>query len=118
MERAVQEVPAYEQRGDEVNFHSMRYLLQAFLISMLVAFLGVQAAQGSSSFKLAAVSVAGSNRYKSPEITPVTGLTIGSSVTFADLEEAAERLASTGVFADVTYRYTTLGNTMTVTFVV
>lgn len=115
---AMQKAQQGAQRGNKVRFHKTRHVLQAILVSFLLAIPGVPAARGSGGFLLAGVSVEGSKRYKSSEIAPVTGLTPSSGVTFADLKKAADRLASAGVFADVTYRYTTLGNTMTVTFLV
>lgn len=106
------------QNGSKLKFHKAQRVLQAIVVSLLLAIPCTLRAQASSAFRLAGLSVEGSSRYKSAEITPVTGLKTGSSVTLADVNKAANRLASTGMFADVTYRYATQGDSMTVTFTV
>jgi outer membrane protein assembly factor BamA len=58
---------------------------------------------------LVSVQVTGSTRFKSEQITSSTGLHAGTSVTRADIQAGADKLAKLGSFASVQYRYSALG---------
>lgn len=90
----------------------------ALLMVLLLAAWNLPAALGAGSFRLAALSVVGSKRYKGPAIVPVTGLKLGESLTPGALHTAADRLAASGVFSQVTYRYETRGDALTAVFTV
>ena len=94
------------------------YLVEAFLVAFLLVAQGAPPAQSAEVFRLAGVSVVGSKRYDASEIARATGLKVAENLTVDSLKEAASRLGSMGVFAQVNYRYATRGNTMTVVFTV
>jgi len=78
------------------------------LVLSLAAIAGVRAAQAQdadASGKLASVKVIGSARYKPELLVPETGLSAGSMVTKADLQNGADRLARCGLFTNVNYRF-------------
>ena len=92
-------------------------LAAAVLLSALV--LPVQTPQqapAAESFKLTRVDVAGVKRYTPFEVIQVSGLKVGQSVVTTDLNEAARRLASTGLFKNVKYQYVTSQGGMVLTF--
>jgi outer membrane protein assembly factor BamA len=60
---------------------------------------------GSVRATLAAIHVTGSQRFKEHEIAEASGLKIGSAVSRADLDAAAQRLIASGAFAHVGFRY-------------
>lgn len=91
-------------------------MVEAILVVFLLAAQSASPAQSSGVFRLAGVNVVGSKRYKSPEIALASGLKVAESVTPDSLREAANRLASTGVFSQVTYRYEIRGSAMTAIF--
>jgi outer membrane protein assembly factor BamA len=59
----------------------------------------------AQSYPLKKVRSIGSKLFSEADIVKATGLKIGSSVTQNDLQEAADRLGQSGVFAQVKYRY-------------
>jgi outer membrane protein assembly factor BamA len=83
--------------------------LLAVLLAVLSAFAPLparaQATEPSSNGKLASVKVTGSAKYRSEEVAPATGLSPGATITKADLQNGADRLAQLGLFSDVRYRY-------------
>ncbi len=94
------------------------HVVEAILLVLLLTPRSASPAQSAGVFKLAGVSVVGSKRYDASEIARATGLKMAENVSTDSLKEAASRLASVGVFAQVNYRYETRGNTMTVIFTV
>lgn len=99
-------------------FQKTRHIVAAIVFSFSIIIVCAQAAQSASGFRLAELNVYGSKRYESSQITPVTGLKLGDNISLDSLKEAANRLASTGAFASVNYRYRTGGGAMSVTFMV
>lgn len=94
--------------------------LRINLYKLLAIFitLGVVAAQNpvqkssSNQFKLTSIEVTGNKHYSIDQITSVTGLRIGQSVSDDGktvdediFRQAANRVGNTGAFSDVTYRY-------------
>ena len=86
-------------------FARLRLLLCAALF--LLAPARPQQPADSANGKLASVSISGSKRYASQLIAPETGLSAGSNITKADLQNGADRLAQLGLFSNVQYRYAT-----------
>lgn len=70
----------------------------------------------SAPHQLAGVQVVGARRYAPADIAKLSGLAVGAPVSIADLEPIAERLAATGLFKNLSYRYVTAGRKMTVVF--
>src|SRR5688572_26090890 len=64
------------------------------------------------------LDVTGTKRYVPTAIAKVSGLVIGKPVTVAEVDAAAQRMADTGLFANVSYKYVTSGTGMTVTFAI
>lgn len=64
-----------------------------------------QAQADSGNGKLASVKVTGSKKYQPDLIVAETGLSAGSTITKADLQNGADRLAHLGLFSDVQYRF-------------
>jgi outer membrane protein assembly factor BamA len=60
---------------------------------------------GASRWKLAAIHVTGSQLFKEQRIAQASGLKVGSAVGQDDLHAAAQRLAASGAFAHVGFRY-------------
>jgi outer membrane protein assembly factor BamA len=72
-------------------------------------------APSNSPFQLRVIQVTGQHRYTAAEVTKVSGLEAGKPVSVTELNAAADRMAATGLFQHVKYRYTTTGRDMTVT---
>jgi outer membrane protein insertion porin family len=70
----------------------------------------------AGSFTLGGVQVAGASRYTQSEVVRLSGLEPGKPVTVADLDAAAQRMANTGLFQRVSYKYLTRAGQLTVTF--
>jgi outer membrane protein assembly factor BamA len=58
----------------------------------------------------------GPSRYSDSQISLASGLKYGQAVDDSSLSQAADRLAQTGAFSEVSYQYRTLNGKMTVTF--
>ncbi|HEY6969663.1 MAG TPA: POTRA domain-containing protein [Candidatus Angelobacter sp.] len=59
----------------------------------------------SQKFVLQSVTSSGSNRFSPADIVKAAGLKPGDTVTVDDVKQAANRLAQSGVFAQVGYRF-------------
>lgn len=66
---------------------------------------GAQAQSEAASATLASVEITGSKRFNSAQIAPSIGLKVGSQITQADLQQAANALAQLGLFTNVQFRY-------------
>ena len=74
--------------------------------------------QASGTFQLTGIQVVGSKSYVSSEIARATGLRLLQSITLDSLKETAGKLGGLGLFAQVSYRYRTQGEALTVEFTV
>ncbi len=70
----------------------------------------------SATHEIGAVQVTGAKRYVPAEIAKLSGLAVGGPISVAALKPVAERLAGTGLFKSLSYRYVTAGRKMTVVF--
>src|SRR6202034_3295701 len=61
--------------------------------------------QSAASGKLAAGKITGSTKHPLELVAAETGLSPSSSVTKADLQNGADRLARCGLFSNVNYRF-------------
>lgn len=59
--------------------------------------------------QIVSVRVDGARRYTAAEVVKSSGISPGATVTSADLAEALERMAGTGLFKQVNYRYVGAG---------
>lgn len=84
------------------------------LLVLLIAL--ISGTQASPSMELARIELVGAKRFSSADVARLSGLTIGKVVTINELNDAAQRLANTGLFEKVTYRYTLAGRRATVIY--
>ena len=63
------------------------------------------AAKPAGATRLVEVRVTGSTRFQQSQLVAATGLTPATAVDEAALKQAADRLASSGMFTNVTYQY-------------
>jgi outer membrane protein insertion porin family len=68
------------------------------------------------SYRLATMKFAGLNRFNETQASKATGLQTGDSVTQARLAAAVDKLAKSGAFENVSFRYSTNGNSLNVEF--
>jgi outer membrane protein assembly factor BamA len=88
---------------------------------LYIAVLGIALAAASApaaaqTARLARLEVTGTERYAPEAVARAAGLEIGGEVTREALQAAADRLAALGLFRDVRYRFTSLGDNLTLTF--
>lgn len=82
-----------------------RFAWSAIFVSLLAARAAFAQQPPPSSARLESVAVSGSSRYSSQQISPYTGLKVGSTVTRDDLQHGADNLVALGSFATVQYKF-------------
>jgi outer membrane protein assembly factor BamA len=95
--------------------HAARILplaLGVFVAGMLQTY----AAQKPAAARLVEISVLGSKRYSDAQVIRATELQLGVEVTPQALQEAANKLAATGAFSDVDYKYSSKSGGVAVEF--
>ncbi len=70
----------------------------------------------SQSYRLATMKFTGLNRFSESQAGKATGLQTGDSVTQAQLAAAVDTLSKSGAFDNVSFRYSTNGNSINVEF--
>jgi outer membrane protein assembly factor BamA len=93
------------------TFHVRKF--SSFLLAILIASgcLSAQTRKAASkpasatNRKLVAINVTGTQNYKPAEILFAAGLEIGQTVDDADFKTAAQHLADTGAFSDISYSF-------------
>jgi outer membrane protein assembly factor BamA len=96
--------------------------MRSFLLVFLLAALSLDShtpATGQTdraSMELGDLQVIGARRYSVEEIKKVSALEIGKPASIPHLDAAAERMAETGLFKKVSYRYVTESGRLSVTF--
>lgn len=97
----------------------MAYSISWIILGIQLCFVGLAGAQPAASpMKLAAVEVTGMRRYTQADVVRLSGLEPGAAVTPPDFDAATQRLAGTGLFKEVAYRYATAAGRTTVTFAI
>ncbi|HEV2493967.1 MAG TPA: POTRA domain-containing protein [Terriglobia bacterium] len=86
------------------------------LVLLVHSVLCLVSASGESPVKLTSMQVAGSKLYAEAEIIRASGLKPGTEVSPEAFEEAANRLAASGVFSEITYRYRPASDGLAVSF--
>jgi outer membrane protein insertion porin family len=97
---------------------------RSFVPSLVVGLLSVLSyppaaltqSTSSQSYRLATLKFAGLNRFNETQASKATGLQTGDSVTQAQLAAAVDKLAKSGAFENVSFRYSTNGNSLNVEF--
>src|SRR5688572_5990160 len=69
-----------------------------------------------AAFPIGTIAVTGITRFTKDQVVQVSGLTTGASVKVGDLQAAAKRMAETGFFSNVSYRYAVADSRFDVTF--
>ncbi|HEY7499462.1 MAG TPA: POTRA domain-containing protein [Vicinamibacterales bacterium] len=72
--------------------------------------------QATMSLVIGELDAAGMRRYTKAEIVRISGLRVGQTVTLDDVNKAMARMARTGLFTQLNYRYTTAKGRATITF--
>jgi len=98
-----------------------RWVLAPFLLLSLFATLafspaGLAQSASSQSYKLATMKFTGLSRFSELQASKATGLQIGNSTTQAQLAAAVDTLTKSGAFQNVSFRYSTNGNSLNVEF--
>lgn len=91
-----------------------QHTVVACLASVLVSTFFLR--QGGPSLTVGAVEVNGARRYSKAEVVRVSGLQTGKTVSVDDLNAATARMAKTGLFNQLNYRYATAAGRTTITF--
>lgn len=92
----------------------VRALTVVLIASLGAIFAATIAAQSASSrLTLTAVNVTGLSQYSQDQVVRASGLQIGAPTALADLQSAIDRLAKSGAFDSVNYRYQTRGMSLT-----
>ena len=92
---------------------ALSLLLLSFFLLAVNGALGQQAAKVS---KLGKIEVNGLERYTHEQVVAASGLQLGQPVDIPAVDEAANRLMSSGLFKKLSYRFRSNANQVTVTF--
>lgn len=86
------------------------------LASVLSGVDDVRGQQAGKALRLSAIEVSGLERYTREQVLAASGLQLGQLVDIPAIDEAANRLMSSGLFKKLSYRFRSAGNQVTVTF--
>src|SRR4051812_34022469 len=94
------------------------FLSSILLITLLLIAPLAHAQQpaATKTLRLSSVEVKGLQRYNKEQAIAASGLQIGQRIDIAALDAAAQRLADSGLFTNLSYRLHTEGDEATVTF--
>ena len=116
-DRALTAVPARARRGVALNHAVHAAQILPVLLGVLIAgTTQARAGQNAPAARLVEISVVGSQRYPNAEIVRATELKLGAAVTPDAFQEAANKLAATGAFSDVSYKYSSKSGGVAVEF--
>ena len=87
--------------------------LLALIVAQVSQPVRARADQADASGVLATFHVTGSQRFTAVQIEAAAGLHPGQNLTKDDLQGAADRLAQSGAFAKVGFRYSAAGKNVT-----
>lgn len=88
------------------------------LISVLLIGHAAHAQQAGKALRLSAVEVTGLERHTREQVLTASGLQLGQLVDIPAIDEAANKLLSSGLFKKLSYRFRSTGNQVVVTFLV
>ena len=86
------------------------------VLAWLAALSSVVVSQAAAPLVIDGIDVLGVRRYAATEVVKVSGVARGQTLSVADLDVAVNRMAATGLFTQVAYRYATRAGRTTVTF--
>lgn len=111
------EASAIQSAARALGRRSIPFLLLILLAPVLSGSdLSAAAAAAASPAKLARIRVQGSKRFPEAQIIRASGLKLKAPAGPKTFKEAADRLAATGAFAEITYRYQPGAAGLSVTF--
>lgn len=87
-----------------------------FLKTVAAVLLLVSTQAATQALRLTKVEATGLKQLTTADVSRLAGLSVDQSLAPADLDAAASKLASSGFFTDVKYKYVTSAQTMSVTF--
>ncbi len=90
--------------------------IAAFLASVCPQARAQSASSSDAQVKLLSVDATGSHLYSAAEIAALSGMQIGSAVSRDTIQAGANRLAASGLFASVRYRFSSDTGGLRVTF--
>lgn len=76
------------------------------------------AANAPPSSAIASIKITGAQKFPADQIIAASGLKIGDVVTAAQIQEATDRLAKSGIFSSVNFHYTAKGTAINLEFLV
>ncbi len=85
--------------------HAVVYILLAAILTQGQSRKSAPKDLPPAAFKLVAVTVTGSERYKAEDVIAASGLEIGETVQEDDFKQAARRLGDSGAFHDISYSF-------------
>jgi len=91
-------------------------ILFAALLGSVFPYARQSLPQQSQTAALREVRVDGAKHLSEPQIVPLTGLALGTQVGRKELQDAADALVRTGLFAKVNFKYDTHNDNLVVTF--
>ena len=86
------------------------------LLTLFLAVMGPASAQQQAPLTLATIHFTGLEHYSEKQSALASGLQVGSPVTLAQIQSASDRLAQSGAFDKISYRYSTHGTDVSVEF--
>lgn len=86
------------------------------MILFIVSGPAISKSRTQESYRLAAMKFAGLSRFTDAQVGRATGLRVGDPVSQPQLAAASDRLAKSGAFEHVSFRYSTEKNQLTVEF--
>ncbi|HKF52517.1 MAG TPA: POTRA domain-containing protein [Candidatus Acidoferrales bacterium] len=95
---------------------SRSLILGAALVALLPAVVSAQTAATGPQTKLASVTQTGSHMYSSAQVASFGGLQVGATIGRDAIQAAANRLARSGLFSTVQFRFSTDASGLNVTF--
>ncbi len=108
---------AFDALNPGAIFRRSRITLPLLLLSFfLLAVHCVQGQQAAKVSRLGKIEVNGLERYTHEQVVTASGLQLGQAVDIPAVDEAANRLMSSGLFKKLSYRFRSNGGQVTVTF--
>jgi outer membrane protein assembly factor BamA len=99
-----------------VRFSFFRALSWLTIVVLATSLAPLSLTAQQTKFQLTAVKFTGLDHYSEQEASLGSGLRIGAPIEVAQLQSASDRLAQSGAFDEISFRYITRGNELTVEF--
>jgi outer membrane protein insertion porin family len=105
----------FPRRAIQARWQTRAFLLAASALAFFAVSTRAQSAP-PQSYRLAGLHFTGLSQITEEQVVSATGLHIGDTVTAPQISDVQFRLAGSGVFESVVYRYTTHGDELTAYF--